>query len=452
MELSLRQIKCVLTELLLVLMTLCIILLYPILFAFFLPILFYRYVVTRLAHLDPKVGKIVSGLGAIYLAHTPYTKPVTTIITYFTLTSKPEIDQVVRIFNERIFSKKLETEGRYVYPELAQKIVPKYGYNFFHTVDDFDIRNHVRYLNPDDPEKLVTRTEITTEVMRDLGRLPFNPNQSPWETIVIPNLIDEGDRTVKGMLLFRCHHGLLDGFSFLKVMRKLGVREWKGETGFTLPPSSFLEKCVQFLLVLLTGPYHLLNMSLFSGDRNEWVIRCIEEYTGSIRLKLGNPIPVERLKRVKNHFGVSLSSVIIGIMVGGVTKLMKKQRRDYCPSKIYVTMSYPFPGHPDDRLDNHWTVAKIPVSVYKNDIGKTLLNVDKEYRNLRFSVLPLVFFAMNNLVGCLPTPIIPPIEGMVTSTCLLSNFPGPQHRIDVFGYDVADFSAASNSMKGLGKI
>lgn len=139
---------------------------------------------------------------------------------YHSLANKLDVPTVVKVLQEKVIAPK-------IYPELTQRIIRKYGYHFWRSVDNFKVENHVRYLNPECPNMPVTRTELRDMLTNKVGKLPFDSTKSPWEILVVSNMIDDRDPEVKSVFILRVNHCLMDGYSIANFLNKVEFKPWK---------------------------------------------------------------------------------------------------------------------------------------------------------------------------------------------------------------------------------
>ncbi len=248
--------------------TLFIFLGYPILFFVLLNYWIYKQLARRLAQKDSKTGEILEGLDGTLAGQEPYLDPLVVLMPYGYLANKLDLQTVLKFVQEKIIASKL-------YPQLTQKIVRKYGYHFWHSVDNFKLENHVRYLKPDCPNMPVTITELRDEVGNKLGNLPFDSTKSPWEILVVPNLIDDRDPEVKSVFILRVHHCLMDGLSIANFFQKLASKPWQMLGGVKVEEKPIsphkLVEVYKFVMLLFLGPYYFLKMFVFSNDNHQFV-------------------------------------------------------------------------------------------------------------------------------------------------------------------------------------
>lgn len=420
---------------------------YPFLLFILIPTCWYREVVKYYVQKDPRIGQILEGINGVFAGHDPYINPLVVLVPYYPLAGKLDIPQVIKALTENIIK-----PGKF--PELTQKIVRKFGYHFWYSIkDSFKVEDHVRYLKPECPNMPLTREELRNLTANKLGRLPFDPNRSPWEILVVPNYIDDRDPEVRSVVIQRVSHCLMDGYSIVNFMQSCASKPWKmfGDDCLNKNQSKF-EKLFECALLLCTGPYHFLKMFVFSNDRNDFVKNGCTIDNDEIWLSQCTPsVSAKRLKSVKNLHGVSMSSLITTLIAQATYNCMKSSGMPLNTNRIHGMLSFPLPGHPG-TLTNHWSLVRFPVEVYENDLVKTLKFVEREFQSLRSSVKPVVFFYVNQLMSVAPLWFRPDISenGITPSTFIFTNFPGPDEPTDIFGCRCKQICLGGKTSKGVG--
>jgi len=187
---------------------------------FLLAVLFlYREIVSLSAKIFQKeLDHVVSGLDNTFSADDFWTNPKGA--NSFILFTKDEIDfQLV----QRRFTNVLES-----HPSGYQKLMTLYptvykGYSFWKYCDaPFNIENHFVL-------KLFEKHEVITErvfnaFICDWTKSRFRFSCPLWEILIIPSLqmaVKENKVINQGVLCFKSHHMLGDGYSKLKLLEKV---------------------------------------------------------------------------------------------------------------------------------------------------------------------------------------------------------------------------------------
>lgn len=282
----------------------------------------YKQWAVKQAQKDPKIGNVLNGIDGVLAGQDPYLDPLIVLMPYYSLAGKLDVPTVVKVLKEKVIEPKL-------YPELTQRIVRKYGYHFWYSVDNFQAENHVRYIEPKCPNMPITRTELRDMLGNKLGNLPFDSTKSPWEILVVSNILDDKDPEVKSVFILRVNHCLMDGYSIANFLKNLAVKPWTmlgGETPDKRPKTTFQPlEAYKFVKLLFLGPYHYLKMFVFTNDSHRFIKNtCKSDFKQIYNSQCTPAIHGSTLKAVKNGYGVTLSSLITTLWAHGTWKSMKR--------------------------------------------------------------------------------------------------------------------------------
>lgn len=200
--------------------TLIILFVYPNFIIFLFPCWIYRCLVTHFLQKNPKFGRLLTEIDRSGAGQNPYSNPEAVLITSYYFSDKINVSKVVKGLREKIIE-----PG--TYPELRQKIIQKYGCHFWYNVENFKVEDHVRNLNTESPNMPVTSKQIRNLANGKLLRLPFDPERSPWEFIVVENYMDKENSELKSAVMLRVNHCLMDGYLIYNFMMKTADKPWK---------------------------------------------------------------------------------------------------------------------------------------------------------------------------------------------------------------------------------
>jgi len=427
---------------------------YPVIVILFTPIWIYRNMIESIvSKMYPTFGSMLKGLTAIIAAHSTYSKPTSVLITMPHLKEAIDLETLTSKFNEKVVQIR-NRDGNLIYPELKQKIVRKFGYNFWYNTSNFDLGNHIKYLNQREPEQIINQLEMQ-KLKAKFGTTGFDPEQSPWEVLLVPRYEHETDPTIKCLVIARFHHCLADGQSLIKLMERLGVKEWE-EPKFLLENSEnkcriFQKLSVTPLRLLVEVPYTFWNLVLFSNDDNQWIKTVMKNPINSSVSQDTDQIPITILKKINqtSKHKLNVASIIIALVAQAIQRGLERNDAKGNINKIHFTLPWPRPNHPGG-LCNHFTMVKLPVVVDKNDAVKTAQNISAQFDRIIHSMEPLVFLVLTNLMECLPTAWVPKSESLLLSTCNLTNVAGPVKQVDIAGVQVQSIEVTGYVPLGYG--
>lgn len=357
MNLTLEKLKSASFTVLRLKLTFLILILSPLWFLLFGKLLLYRIFIYYVArYLDPKLGKMVSSISNFFAAHDVYKNSYTVNVALH-IVGRVDRQHLIHSF-EKILRKNQTPGGHPIYLELTQKIVKKFGYTFWKDLDNFQVSDHIRYLNERNPDKEVTLDDLH-EVIGRFGKTPMDSSRSPWEVFVIKNFSSKQNPSVKSAFIMRFHHCLADGYTVMNILSKLGDNGPLPLVGMPKAPYDHLKDMptlkrrlimvIRAVAIFFRGPY-LLTGQMFSADNNEIVQTSKSNYNQIMRFYECDPIQLMELKQVKNHYKVNINTLVTTMVVGGIHAFMKK--KNVCPSKIHMTFPLPVFNHAD-KLRNY---------------------------------------------------------------------------------------------------
>jgi hypothetical protein len=171
-----------------------------------LPFFLYRFIISFLYPLfSRKILKILPPSTSIYATQDAGIHVKSNILIQVTFQEQMTYEEILEAVSKRIIEA-VDARGRILYPEFTHKVIPWGGYYFWKKERNFQIRDHIEAISAGDLESGF-KESFLNELM--------NPEQSPWKMILV-----EGARNVSGggVLLFKYHHTLGDGYSILNLL------------------------------------------------------------------------------------------------------------------------------------------------------------------------------------------------------------------------------------------
>jgi hypothetical protein len=109
-----------------------------------------------------------------------------------------------------------DTQGRPMFTKLKLKAVERANYFAWEYHSEFDLSQHVRYLHPNDPNRLIPESQLFQEITALYDNIL--PSDKPqWEVLLVPNYCYEDGSSARSgsthhyALIFRVHHSIMDG-------------------------------------------------------------------------------------------------------------------------------------------------------------------------------------------------------------------------------------------------
>lgn len=319
--------------------------------AFFPTYIFRLLVSIARKYCRPDLGKLVTTRSAVIAGTDDPTKnPCWILCVWLVLEGNLDFEQFRTNFHKNVVLKKA-SNGELHSPEYQQYFAKWLGFLFWKWEKAFDIKEHMRHLNPEDIDKVVTEEELR-KIIKEQTWEPFTTQKSPWEFLYVPNYKENGSvKADKSVLIFRVHHGFCDGFSILHLlMKEVNNISLTNVARPDKVKKSVWVKILQGILFWISGPFLLMKMAVRTYDRNEWHLSS-DKLTQPRNTGFTHRIPLEYIKEIKNSHQVCFSSVIYASLTGALRQAMLETGKNV-PKYISTAVAVPMPGHPL-KLRNH---------------------------------------------------------------------------------------------------
>lgn len=269
--------------------------------------------------------------------------------------------------------------GEYKYPEGQQYIVSWMGYMFWKNDSRFDLNNHFE-------THYCTNSKLdqyTEDLKEELLNKPYKSNRSPWEIHavyscnceIIDSQVSDGKCIICGqkemtVFVFRGHHCLGDGFSLLFVALE-GLFDCRLIDSLTKQKSDGKNQSGLMLFnnhmknsVLCNAAIGLRLLFQICIDMGFVVYFVLFRICHPTSLRISNSlkhsttaksvqIPLQRIKQIKSHYGVSFSSVLLSCVSAALAKHISKSKEKQDNGSMLIVFPVPLPNHPFRKLANH---------------------------------------------------------------------------------------------------
>ena len=295
--------------------------------------------------------EFVTGLSAFLVNLDHCEKSIATVAGFFIVDGHVPIQEFRSLVQQRIFrSEKVKN-----YSRMEQGYTNFLGYTFRKREKCFSIDEHVRVFDYND---IWTGTgEIhASDLAGILAALLSKPweweNKSPWELLLLYNFKEEGPETnsacvSKMLMCFRCHHSVADGYSLINFFEDLFQCEIRLPLSIKSPRKALpIWKRVLFPICSL---YQFAKLDIENRvEKHDWQIK---EPKREYFVTVTRPIPVEKIKEIKNFYGVGYLSVFLAAASVAVTKVMKEAGQ-VAPKRVKCCLPIVKPNHPGG-MTNH---------------------------------------------------------------------------------------------------
>ncbi|CAL8097250.1 unnamed protein product [Orchesella dallaii] len=397
----------------------------------------------------PDLGKLVQTRSAVIAAtDNPYKDPNWILCVWLVLDGKLDFEQFRVNFYNNIVLKKIRN-GQLHSPEYQQYFSKWLGFMFWKWEEKFDIKDHMRYIFPDDIDATINEEDLR-QLIKQLAWKPFQDKKSPWEFLFVPNYKENGkDYPDKSVLFLRVHHGFCDGFAILNLLLKeVNNISMANVAKPARIQKNFLIKSLETVLFWLMCPYMFMKMLVRTVDTNEWHLPS-QKLIRPLNTGFTDRIPLSYIKEIKNIHNVSFSAVIYASLTGALRNMMLEMGKKV-PSYMSTAVAVPMPGHPE-KLRNHFIFSflQLPIGI-ENPID-CLQKVERNLTRLKRSPVPLFNFGLIPLLGGTFASTMKLFSANKYSTLLTSNFPGPPATTYFIGGGGSNRVTDMNFAAGLGE-
>lgn len=362
----------------------------PLFAAFMIPMYIYRGLIIILQKvLHPEWIGIMNSRDALVGLDDTTKRCECMIVASIVFRGVPDMHKIRQHFQKNVIDAK-NAQGGLWYKKMTYYYENWMGFPFWRKEQDFKLEEHVRLFDyAVKRNKVVDRAGreeayvTEDEVLRCFGeieKLPFGKGQSPWEILVLPNYIPrEGDlhkayvvpammRTTEGSgdddadkyfsLVYRVHHAIGDGYSFLKMLM-CNICDDPIENVPKAPTRDFnlFIRIIHNIAILIFTPYYHFMQFFVEIDRSIWHLPA-NKLSKRSHFVSTERIPMESLKLVGKAHKVPLTGVLLAGLAGGIHNFLKLTGKGHQIPKCMRALSpMPWENHPafkGDGMVNHW--------------------------------------------------------------------------------------------------
>jgi len=355
-------------------------------------------------------------------------------------------------------------KGNYCYPKFRETVVIKMGYFVWVKAPKFVLKNHVRYWqDPEsnkpqkDPEDEATRiNKLVCRFMNDQGWLELPRDTPQWEIVVLRSNQIPKDKYIT---IVRLHHCLGDGISLMRlILGKLIDRPFdimaKG------PPklNPFLKMIALFHSVCV----YPMEFLPFYSSRD---VNPLHDgpLVGKKMYSISPSIPLNTIKKIKNATGSTVNDVLMSCFSAAYANTFGEK------TEKNLTVLMPLSNHEkNEPLSpvNHILLGlmKLPIHVDNPSSSRARLSEVKAQCDILKSSSSLLSsnLGIRMIMSIIPAAYSMPMMSMPGLSMGISNVPGPQESISMWGDEVTDMAywvpdvdpvgAGSGMMSYCGKV
>jgi len=363
---------------------------------------------------------------------------------------QPCKERIIKRVQEQIIDVK-DSDGNYVYWKFSHVLKFDMGYFVWVKAPVFDISNHVRFWKDpldniscrEDKNGNIVSTEkpekddeigLISRFMSDQGFSFINPDTPQWEVVVLESSCMSNNKYVT---VVKMNHCLGDGTSLMRlILAKLT------DNPILVQPKGLpkLHPILNFFALLYSFSFYPVDFitSYLSSDKNP-----IHDgaNTGKKVCSLSPSVSLDKIKQIKNAAGCTVNDVFMSCYSGALARTFTNR----CEPEM--TMMLPMSNHSssaDLRPENQilFGIMKLPTYYDPSLKAKDRLAVVKmACDGLKNNPsLMATNVAIRGILSVLPSKICREVCKMKGLSLGISNTPGPQENISLWGSKVLDMA------------
>lgn len=345
---------------------------------------------------------------------------------------------------------------------MMKRMISVCGFPVWEDVQKLNVQEHVRiarWPKTDDrwsakqqQEKVWWTDKDVMDYLSTFQDTPLTQRRPAWEVVVVPNVKMAGSEEPHYVCIFRIHHAMMDGISSANILHQvLADHEFK----FTIDPiegahkrpGMFVTMCT-FLLALLVLPRTgLVNGFLSLDNKYNKYFSPGKTLRGPKHFAWSRPFKMEALKKIKDSSKSSVMSVLLSGLGGSYRKMEHARRKlgyeceDEVDSRVpefyHALAPVAMLPYPDRSPRNGFSGVALPVAVGEHAGARERLVANhKAFKQMSVGMLDVLGnFMLIGMVGLMPIRMQKYFQGGVHFKMSLSNIPGSDERIRIFGGD-----------------
>ncbi|GAB6021224.1 hypothetical protein CHUAL_003841 [Chamberlinius hualienensis] len=355
------------------------------------------------------------------------------------LEGKFTVEMMQQLFISRIIKAKDENNEPLL-PKFTQCMVQHYDYWFWKPKTNFDINENIYQKEPIQSEK-----EFKKKVNEMINQaIPFS--KPLWEIIIMPYLVPGSEpRTA---CLFRIHHSICDGVTYLRIVTLLGAnddgmkmimensiskRQAKVKADFKQKLTKIVQNIYRFTLapMFLLRVFIIRDKPFISSSKLTNVL--ISDWTTNIKL--------ETIKDINNRTSTTVNDVITSCVAGALRRSFLR-KNTVPPKSVNVIIPVSLQSQ-NDKLVNSNNVSFMLPRLPTGDMDcitrlkKTKIMMDKIKASSEIGTNRLTFKYFGSVF---PNSLMKIGNLLMPAGIIFSNVPGTQNPIFWAGHEIKYFS------------
>ncbi|CAL8123081.1 unnamed protein product [Orchesella dallaii] len=340
-----------------------------------------------------------------------------------------------------------DEKGQLVFRKFYQHLDMIGGYYCWKPAN-FDINHHVRIVDGLDPEKVVSEKEVM-EILSQHANMPYASGRAPWEILIIPKFVynkelhkNAEEVEEKFGMVIRIHHGMGDGFSLMKLIMRdmagLELHEYTPPVKNPGKPWPWWYRICVFLYIFWKSPrcfYHEMSKK----DSNP-LHDALTKVSGEKFIVWSEQVNVKWMKELKTEMNVGMNTMLLAAVSGALRSYILEQQHgsSKLPQEITALIPVPAPNHPNNTMTNKFAIVMYPLECKSSDPRVRCAAIAKTGKEIALSPEPHVNLFLTQLIGVAPTIFSKFFIYNTQSTVVVSNLPGPDRVIKIWGNSLVE--------------
>jgi len=346
------------------------------------------------------------------------------------------------------------TNGDYL--RLQHVFTSKFLYFCWERDFKFNIRNHVRILDNWDVRKEADEQKILS-IIESYAVKEMSTNKPQWEILLIPKFRVEGQSSSEECnhyaIFTRFNHAYSDAISFLLMVNnyiadKPGELPMDPTKAFKIP---LWAQAIVWGKVILLGPLHFLSI-MFTYVLSSSVYGP-KTYVNKKLVARSGPIKLETVKELKKASGASVTAILYTAVYSALEKSHVRLFRNVeVPEYLHLgSVMAMFPYWDKRKLGNQFTLWPYTAPLKIKCLQERLEVSNEIVLNGMGSPGPVLNFYLTRALGSLPRDLHHILWSLSGSPVMLSNVPGFNTRVGLFGGEMVDGAGFIPLMSTVGK-
>ncbi|GAB6021220.1 hypothetical protein CHUAL_003837 [Chamberlinius hualienensis] len=353
------------------------------------------------------------------------------------LEGKFTVEMMQQLFISRVI-KSRDENNEPLLPKFTQCMVQHYDYWFWKPKINFDINEHIYYYK----ESIQSEKELK-KVVNEIINQEISFSKPLWEIIIMPYLLPGSEPQT--VCLFRMHHSMCDGVTFLRIIisqlgsiddgmklileKAASKRQAKVKANF----KQKLAKIVQNVCLFIFAPMFIIR-TLTTRDRHFF---RGPKLTNVLHIDWTTHTKLETIKDIKNSTSTTVNDVFSSCVAGAIRKSILR-KNTAAPNSVNVIVPVNLQGPDKKIIDSNklsYMLPRLPTGEMDciTRLKKTKIMMDEIKASPEIIANRVIFKIFGSV---LPNSLMNIVILLTPAGIIFSNIPGPQNPIFWAGHKI----------------